>query len=154
MIGWYCEMPEKTAKFYHIMKLLGRGTRDELCFKNILTQCDDVYTCEFMCKIVVSIVPTVCTCVCMLSCFSCVWLFATLQIVARQTPLSMGISRQEYWSGLPSPLPGNLSNSGMKPMSPVAPLQADSLPHSTSTKIASGDVRGLDVIYKTDQKRK
>ena len=29
-------MPEKTAKFYHIMKILGRGTRDELCFKNIL----------------------------------------------------------------------------------------------------------------------
>ena len=94
------------------------------------------------------------TCACMLSCFSCVWLFATLQIVARQMPLSMGISRQEYWSGLPSPLPGNLSNSGMKSMSPVAPLQADSLPHSTSTKTASGDVRGLDVIYKTDQKRK
>ena len=40
-------------------------------------------------------------CACMLSCFSCVQLFATLWTVARQTPLSMGFSRQEDWSGLP-----------------------------------------------------
>ena len=36
----------------------------------------------------------------------CVWLFVTLWSVARQTPLSMGISRKEYWSGLPFPSPG------------------------------------------------
>ena len=36
----------------------------------------------------------------MLSHFSCFWIFATLQIVARQVPLSMGFPRQEYWSGL------------------------------------------------------
>ena len=42
---------------------------------------------------------------CMLSCFSCVPLFATLWTVAHQAPLSLGFSRQEYWSGLPcSPL--------------------------------------------------
>ena len=41
-------------------------------------------------------------------------------------PLSTGFSRQEYWSGLPFPSPGDLSDSGIKPMSPV--LQADSLP--------------------------
>ena len=40
----------------------------------------------------------VCVCVCV---FSCVWLFATLWTVALQAPLSMGFSRQEYWSGLP-----------------------------------------------------
>ena len=41
---------------------------------------------------------------CMLSCFSRVRLFVTLWIVARQAPLSMGFSRQGYWSGLPCPL--------------------------------------------------
>ena len=37
--------------------------------------------------------------------------------VARQAPLSMGYSRQEYWSGLPCPPPGNLPNPGVKPVS-------------------------------------
>ena len=46
----------------------------------------------------------------LLSCFSCVRLCATLWIVARQAPLSMGFSRQEYWSGLPCPPPGDLPN--------------------------------------------
>ena len=45
--------------------------------------------------------------------------------VAHQAPLSMGISRQEYWSGLPFPSPGDLPNPGVKPRSPV--LQAVSL---------------------------
>ena len=43
-----------------------------------------------------------------------------------QAPLSMGFSRQEYWSGLPFPAPGDLPNWGIKPRSPA--LQADSLP--------------------------
>ena len=42
---------------------------------------------------------------CVLSCFSNVWLFATLQTVACQSPLSMGFCRQVYWSALPPPLP-------------------------------------------------
>ena len=46
--------------------------------------------------------------------------------VAHQAPLSMGLSRQEYWSGLPFPSPGDLSNPGIEPGSPA--LQADSLP--------------------------
>ena len=57
-----------------------------------------------------------------------VQLFATLRTIARQTPLSMGFSRQEYWSGLPCPPPGDLPNAGIEPASLVAPaLQADSL---------------------------
>ena len=63
--------------------------------------------------------------------FACVHakLFQTLQIVAHQAPLFMGFSKQEYWSGLPCPPPGDLPNPGIKPTSPVAPaLQADSLP--------------------------
>ena len=46
-------------------------------------------------------------------------------IVACQDPLSMGFSRQEYWSGLPFPAPGDLPEPGIEPASPA--LQADSL---------------------------
>ena len=46
--------------------------------------------------------------------------------VARQAPLDMEFSRQEYWSGLPFPSPGDLPNPGIEPRSPA--LQADSLP--------------------------
>ena len=49
----------------------------------------------------------------MLSCFSCVWLCNPMD-VARQAPLSMGFSRQEYWSGLPCPPPGDLPDSEIK----------------------------------------
>ena len=45
---------------------------------------------------------------CVLSCFSHVRLFASLWILACQAPLSMGFPRQEYWSGLPCPSPGDL----------------------------------------------
>ena len=48
-----------------------------------------------------------------------VQLFATPWTVAHQAPLSMGFSRQEYWSGLPFPPPGDLPNPGIKPASPV-----------------------------------
>ena len=59
---------------------------------------------------------------------SCVQLFSTLRTIARQAPLSMGFSRQEYWSGLPFPPPGNLPDSGIKPTSPASPaLQVDLL---------------------------
>ena len=46
--------------------------------------------------------------------------------VACETPLSMGFCRQEYWSGLPFPSPGDPPNPGTEPGSPA--LQADSLP--------------------------
>ena len=52
-----------------------------------------------------------------LSCFSCVQLLATLWTVAHQAPLPMGFSRQEYWSGLPCPPPGDLPGPGIKPVS-------------------------------------
>ena len=57
---------------------------------------------------------------------SCVRLFVTPWIVAYQAPPSMGFSRQEYWSELPSPSPGDLPNPGIEPRSPA--LQADALP--------------------------
>ena len=52
--------------------------------------------------------------------------FVTPWTVAHQVSLSMGLPRQEYWSGLPFPSPGNLPNLGIKPGPPA--LQADSLP--------------------------
>ena len=60
----------------------------------------------------------------MLSCFSRVRLFVTLWTVACQDPLFMGFPRQEYWSGLPFPAPGDLPNPGMEPMSLTSPAMA------------------------------
>ena len=73
-----------------------------------------------------------CMHVCVLSRCSRVQLFVTLWTVACQAPpLSMGFSRQEYWSGLSCPPPEDLPHPQIKPMSPAAPaLQADSLPLS------------------------
>ena len=53
---------------------------------------------------------------------------ATLWTIVRQAPLSMGFSRQEHWSGLPRPPPGDLPDPGTEPASLKSPaLQADSL---------------------------
>ena len=61
-----------------------------------------------------------------LSCsLSRVRLFATLWTVAHQAPLSMGFSRQEYWSGLPFLSPGDLPDPGIEHRSPT--LQAEAL---------------------------
>ena len=54
-----------------------------------------------------------------------VQLFVTPWTVAYQAPLSMRFSRQEYWSGLPFPTPGDLPDSGIEPRSPT--LEADAL---------------------------
>ena len=52
-----------------------------------------------------------------------------------QAPPSMGFSRQEYWSGLPFPSPGDLPDPGIKPRSPT--LQADALP---------SELKGLEAV--------
>ena len=57
------------------------------------------------------------TVMCMLSRFRRVWFFVTLWTAARQAPLSMGFSRQNYWSGLPFPPLGDLPDLRMDPMS-------------------------------------
>ena len=53
------------------------------------------------------------------------YLFVTLWTVAYQASLSMGFSRQEYWSGLPFPSPGDLPDPRIEPRSPA--LEADTL---------------------------
>ena len=63
---------------------------------------------------------------------SSVQLFVTLWTITRQASLAMGLSRQEYWSGLPFPPPGDLPNPGIEPRSPA--LQAHSLPTESHGK--------------------
>ena len=50
----------------------------------------------------------------------CVWLFATPWTAPNQAPLSLGFPRQEYWSGLSFPSPGDLPKPGVEPSSPVS----------------------------------
>ena len=69
-------------------------------------------------------------CVCYL--LNHVWLFMTPWTIAHHAPLSMGFSRQEYWSGLPVPSPGDLPGPGIEPRSST--LQADSLPSESPGK--------------------
>ena len=80
---------------------------------------------------------------CMLSCFGCVRLFVT------QTPLSMGFSRQEHWSRLPCPPPGDLLDPRIKLGSPA--LQADSLPLShLGSPLAVESVQFSSVVSNCD----
>ena len=74
----------------------------------------------------------VCVCVCVCYLLSYVWLFITPQTVAHQASLSMGFSRQEYWSGLPFPSPEDLPDPGIEPWSPA--LQEGSLPSEPPRK--------------------
>ena len=77
---------------------------------------------------------------------SCVRLFETPWTVAREDPLSMGFSRQEYWSGLPLPSPGDLPDPEIEPGSPT--LQANSLPSEPP-----GIILSLAPIYSLKRKR-
>ena len=75
----------------------------------------------------------------MLSHFSRVQLFATLWTLACQAPLSMGFSRQEYWSGLPFPSPGDLPHPGIEIVSLTSlALAGESLHIGTSSLLRSG----------------
>ena len=71
---------------------------------------------------------------------SCVWLIVTPWTVACQAPLSLGFSRQEYWSGLPCASPGHLLDSGIEAGSLT--LQADSLPSEPPGWVAVPFSRG------------
>ena len=73
------------------------------------------------------------SCVCvLLTCFSHVRLSVTPWTVAHQAALPMGFSRQEYWSGLPCPSPGNLPDPGIKPLSQAFPALTSGI-FTTST---------------------
>ena len=84
-------------------------------------------------------------CLYVISCFSCVQLFAALWTVAHQVPPFKGSSRQEYWSGLSFPSPGDIPNLGIEPGSPA--LQADPL-WSEPPENPQGGNRGLEFLRK------
>ena len=75
-----------------------------------------------------------------------VQLFATLWTIAQQAPPSMGFSRQEYWSGLPFPSPGDLPNPGIEPTSPA--LQADALTSEPPGKPKNTGVGSLSLLQR------
>ena len=86
-----------------------------------------------------------------LTCFSHVQFFATAWTIACQAPLSMGFSRQEYWSGLPFPSLGDLPNAGIKPASRMSPALAGRFFTTSATwetyvaiiSLSKRDLRGL-----------
>ena len=80
---------------------------------------------------------------CMLNRFSCVELFMTLWTVACQDPLSMGFSRQEYWSGLPRPPPEDLPHSGIEPAS----LRTPALAGGFFTTSATWEAPGIHMLH-------
>ena len=77
-----------------------------------------------------------------------VWCFATPWIIAYQASLSMEFSRQEYWSRLPFPSPGNLSDPGMEPGSSA--LQTDSLPSERQGKPMFQGSNPCSLYWQTD----
>ena len=79
----------------------------------------------------------------MLSHFCCVQLFATLGTVACQVPLSMGLSRQEYWNGLSCPPLGDLPDPGMEPVSLTSPA----LEGGFFTTSANWEAQNVVTIY-------
>ena len=87
---------------------------------------------------------------CMLRCFSHVWHCVTLQIVPYQALLSMEFFRQEYWSGLPCPLPGDLSHPGIESASLMSPVLAGRfLASSTTWKAQEGRINQCQkLMYK------
>ena len=79
--------------------------------------------------------------------FNRVQFFTTLWTVARQAPLSVGFSRQEYWSRLPCPPPGGLPNPGIKPM----PLASLALAGSSLPLVPPGNPRDCYVCIQSIQ---
>ena len=64
-------------------------------------------------------------------------LFATTQTVARQVPLPMGFSWQEYWSGLPFPSPEDFPNPGIEAESPACPAMAGGFFTTSATNVST-----------------
>ena len=74
-----------------------------------------------------------------------VQVFVTLWTVAHQAPLSMGFSRQEYWSGLPCPPLGDVPYPGLEPMSPASPALAGGFFTTEPSGILAG---GKNIVHK------
>ena len=83
---------------------------------------------------------------CMPNHFSHVQFFVILWTVAHQAPLSVGLSRQEYWSGLSYPPPGDLPHPGFEPVSFMCPALADRFFTTSTTWESLGILDGLKNI--------
>ena len=81
---------------------------------------------------------------------SCIRLFATPWSVALQAPLSMGFPRQEYWSGLPFPPPGDLPDPGIEP---VFPALADGCFTTESPGKPSENLRRLQIKRREEKSK-
>ena len=97
----------------HVKKLNVANTDCNIQLKSV------IHTSQFFYNHSISVKECVCA-----HLLSRVQLFVTLWTIPCQAPLSMGFSRQKYWSGLPCPLPGDLPDSGIKPMSLKSPALA------------------------------
>ena len=75
----------------------------------------------------------------------CGQLFVIPAIVSHKVPLSMEFSRQEYWSGLPFPSPGDLPHPGIKPRSPAS---QDSFPAEPQGKPKNTEVGSLSLLQR------
>ena len=84
-----------------------------------------------------------CSMLCLVS-QSCLTLCKSMNYIAHQAPLSMGFSRQEYWSELPCPPPGDFPKPGIEPRSRT--LQADALPPEPPGKSMNTGVGGLSLF--------
>ena len=88
---------------------------------------DQLFVCDFLLSVIWDLHYMVMMRIrhtCMLSCFSCVWLFATPWTVALQDPLSIEFPMQKYWNGLPSPPSGDLLNPWIESLSLMSPALA------------------------------
>ena len=79
-------------------------------------------------------------------------LFATPRTVAHQAPLSMGFSRQEYWSGLPFPSPGDLPDPGIEPRSPALQAALTSEPQGKPMAESEEKLKSLLMKMKEESK--
>ena len=75
-------------------------------------------------------------------------LFVTPWLIAHQVSLSMEFSKQEYWSGLPFPTPGNLPNPGSKPTSPTSPtLEGRFFTNCATLKILRKKTKARGIMF-------
>ena len=106
-----------------------------------------------MCLFHLRIPPVSSMCAYVLNRFSCVQLFVTIWTVARQAPLSMGFSRQEYWSVLPCLPPGDLPDSGIEPTSFTSPaLEGRFLTTSTTWEAVSSTAHWIKASDQNTQR--
>ena len=138
----------RTIFSFHRQNLKVLGIPHPICRTDYRTAWVACFREDYLCKVPMCWpVRRVCVCVCVCVCacthaqsLSCVWLFAIPWMVVCQAPPSIRFSRQESWSGLPFPCPGDLPDQGLHPrLLHLRHRQADSLPlHHLESPLPSG----------------